>query len=108
MRADAFFLLGLEPGADKKEIKRAYRKLAKSLHPDLNKNPEAEARFKKIQQAYEYLMSDGKDKDLVDGGVGDSRPPENWVDREKETFLYMMFGHIIEKMLKEFKEYEEK
>lgn len=54
MRADAFLLLGLRPGASKKEIKRAYRKLAKSIHPDLNKNPEAEAKFKKFNKPMNF------------------------------------------------------
>ena len=49
--------LGLAPGASAPEIRRAYRRLARRYHPDLNpEDPEAEARFKEVQTAYEVLM----------------------------------------------------
>lgn len=53
---DYYKILGVERGADEKEIKRAYRKLALKYHPD--KNPgddQAEAKFKEINEAYEVL-----------------------------------------------------
>lgn len=53
---DCYLILGLRQGASKKEIKKAYRKLAKKLHPDVNKEPDAEAKFKQVQEAYELLM----------------------------------------------------
>jgi molecular chaperone DnaJ len=54
--ADYYALLGVSPGADEGEIKRAYRKMARELHPDsTGGDPEAEARFKEVTKAYEVL-----------------------------------------------------
>jgi len=47
--------LGVSRDADKEEIKRAYRRLARKYHPDVNKDPGAEERFKEINLAYEVL-----------------------------------------------------
>jgi DnaJ-class molecular chaperone len=59
--ADLYTTLGVARGADEATIKKAYRKLAKELHPDRNKdNPKAAARFNDVTQAYDLLMD--KDK----------------------------------------------
>ena len=50
-----YAILGVTRGASEKEIKEAYRRLAKQWHPDVNKSVEAEAKFKEINEAYEYL-----------------------------------------------------
>ena len=52
---DLYAVLGVGRDATEEEIKRAYRKLARELHPDVNKDPEAERRFKEITAAYETL-----------------------------------------------------
>ena len=54
---DSFKTLGLKPGASQEEIRKAFRSLAKKWHPDKNKSPEAEAKFKKISEAYENLKN---------------------------------------------------
>ena len=54
-RRDYYEILGLPRGASESEIKRAYRHLARQYHPDVNKSPDAEARFKKINEAYQVL-----------------------------------------------------
>ncbi|HEX8099885.1 MAG TPA: molecular chaperone DnaJ [Actinomycetota bacterium] len=52
---DLYGVLGVSRGASDEDIKRAYRKLARELHPDVNKDPEAERRFKEITAAYQTL-----------------------------------------------------
>jgi molecular chaperone DnaJ len=54
-KQDYYDLLGLARGASADEIKKAFRRLAMQFHPDRNQAPEAESRFKEINEAYEVL-----------------------------------------------------
>ena len=56
MAADPYTTLGVARTASEKDIKSAYRKLAKELHPDRNKdNPKAAERFSEVTRAYDLL-----------------------------------------------------
>ena len=57
--ADFYQLLGVSRNADADTLKRAYRKLARQYHPDVNKDPGAEEKFKEIGRAYEVLADPG-------------------------------------------------
>ena len=59
-KRDYYEVLGLSKGASEDDIKKAYRKLAKKYHPDINKEADAEAKFKEINEAYEVLSDPQK------------------------------------------------
>lgn len=76
MAKDFYKILGVARSADEKEIKKAYRKLAREYHPDVNKSSGAEAKFKEISEAYQVL-SDSDKRALYDqwGEQFDKIPP---------------------------------
>jgi molecular chaperone DnaJ len=55
MARDYYEILGVSRDADKEEVKQAFRRLARKYHPDVNKEPGAEERFKEINRAYEVI-----------------------------------------------------
>lgn len=59
-KRDYYEVLGLEKGASKEEIKKAYRKLARKYHPDVNKDTDAPDKFKEAKEAYEVLSNEQK------------------------------------------------
>jgi molecular chaperone DnaJ len=66
-KRDYYEVLGVPPGADAKAIKDAFRRLAMQYHPDRNKEPGAEERFKEIAEAY-AVLSDAKKRAQYDAG----------------------------------------
>lgn len=60
MTGDYYQVLGVARSAGQQDIQRAYRKLARRFHPDINKEPGAEERFKQINEAYEVLSDEKK------------------------------------------------
>jgi molecular chaperone DnaJ len=65
---DYYGVLGVRRDADPDEIKKAYRRLARELHPDVNPDPQTQERFKEINQAYEVLSDPGK-RQMYDMGA---------------------------------------
>ena len=59
---DYYEILGVSKDASAQAIKSAYRKLARKYHPDVNKAPDAQAKFKDINEAYEVLGDENKRK----------------------------------------------
>jgi molecular chaperone DnaJ len=67
MATDYYAVLGLARGATDNEIKRAYRRLARDLHPDVNPDPVAKERFQEVNRAYQAL-TDPEKRRIVDLG----------------------------------------
>ncbi|MFI8304673.1 DnaJ C-terminal domain-containing protein [Streptomyces sp. NPDC085927] len=81
MARDFYEVLGVPRTADRDEIQRAYRTLARRYHPDVNKDPQAEERFKEINEAFSVL-SDPEQRARYDRFGEDFRKiPEDWEER---------------------------
>src|SRR6187551_682630 len=77
MALDLYQRLGLKRGATEAEIKKAYRSLAKQLHPDRNKdNPDAARRFGEITQAYDLLSDKDKRAQYDRGEIDEEGNPK--------------------------------
>ena len=82
MAADPYTVLGVKKGASQDEIQKAYRRLAKKLHPDLNPgNKQAEDQFKEVSAAYDLLGDPDKrarfDRGEIDA-TGVERPQQRY------------------------------
>ena len=111
---DYYATLGVERAAAPEEIKRAYRKLARKYHPDVSKEPDAEARFKEVAEA-NAVLSDPEKRAAYDAvgqrygrRGGEFEPPPDWdgggfefsgrdpgpgADMDFSEFFGSLFGH---------------
>jgi curved DNA-binding protein len=82
---DYYQILGLSRDASADDIKRAYRRLARKYHPDVSKEPDAEERFKELNEAYEVLKDAEKRQAYDQLGANwkngqNFQPPPEWED----------------------------
>ncbi|UTW04917.1 curved DNA-binding protein [Amphritea atlantica] len=80
---DYYKILGVDPEADTKSIKIAYRKLARKYHPDVSSHHDAENQFKEVSEAYEVLKDKTKRAEYDElrqygGAQHEFRPPPGW------------------------------
>ena len=104
---DYYAALGVERGAAADEIKKAYRRLAQKYHPDVSKEPDAEARFKEVAEAYQTLKD--PEKRAAYDALGqrpqgeEFQPPPDWTqqhgsgaaDAQSHAFDDIDFGDLF-------------
>ncbi|GHB39167.1 molecular chaperone DnaJ [Streptomyces cirratus] len=81
MARDFYEVLGVPRNADRDEIQRAYRALARKYHPDVNKDPGAENRFKEVNEAFSVLSDPGQRARYDRFGEDFRKVPEDWEER---------------------------
>ena len=88
MAKDYYEILGVEKNADNASIKKAYRSKALKLHPDVNKDQDAEVKFKEATEAYEVLSDASKRQRYDNGGFDPGNPFENFMRQHASPFRY--------------------
>lgn len=94
MDKDYYLIIGVDRKATKAEVKKAFRRLAKKYHPDINDADDAEDRFKEISEAYEVLSDEDKRReyDHSDGAKDMYETGFDWNDFTKFSDVEDIFG----------------
>ena len=113
---DYYEILGIDKSATKDEIKRAYFKMSKKYHPDVNKEPDAQEKFLEVSEAYQCLYDDDKRKAYDSGSYNpnasyqyDDKPKNTKYDKQYNTFdptwinEYVMDGKPFDDFVKALK-----
>ena len=88
---DLYHILGVDEATDKRDIKRAYKKLAQKYHPDKNEStPESEEKFKQIKYAYDILSNPEK-RAAYDRGEDISNQQQHTKEQIIKSSLVQMF-----------------
>ncbi|MEN3027880.1 MAG: molecular chaperone DnaJ [Aquificaceae bacterium] len=99
-KRDYYEVLGVPRNATQEDIKKAYRKLARKYHPDFNKEPEAQERFKEINEAYQVL-SDPEKRKLYDQ-YGHSAFTTQAPEGVYQEVIYQNVGDLFEEIFRGF------
>ncbi len=100
MAKDYYKILGVEKGASKEDIKKAYKKLAKQYHPDISKEADAETKFKEINEAAGILLDDEKKQRYDTYGSADG--PQGFGGGSSQGFDPRDFGINIDDIFEQF------
>src|SRR6476646_10701547 len=93
---DYYAILGVDRGASEEDIKKAYRRLARKYHPDVSKEPQAEARFKEMGEAYATLKD--PEKRAAYDQLGQQRPGEEFRPPPEWSTQFGSAGGMFDEM----------
>ena len=102
MAEDYYQTLGVSKDASPEELKSAFKKMAMQYHPDKNKAPGAEEKFKKLNEAYEVLRDPVKKKNYDQFGTADVGGDSQYYSQQQGGFDFQNFGFDIFEAFNEF------
>uniref|UniRef100_A0A1A7YLC8 DnaJ homolog subfamily B member 9 n=1 Tax=Iconisemion striatum TaxID=60296 RepID=A0A1A7YLC8_9TELE len=104
-KKDYYDILGVPKGATERQIKKAFHKLAMKFHPDKNKSPDAEVRFREIAEAYETLSDETKRREYDQFGHATYFTGETGGRQPSDT--HQPFSFNFDDMFKDFNIYSQ-
>lgn len=92
-KKNPYKILGIEENAPKEDVKKAFRELAKKMHPDVNKSPDAEESFKEINEAYNNIINGNIEKEIPFQSPFENDPElEEMINRYRAGFNSFNFN----------------